>query len=309
MKTVVFLIGLMFSLADAQVDSLKESLQYYPLQAQDYWEYRVSTSEGAYFSDSSAYSTEVTGDTVLPNGLTYKILHSTKLYPNRGGTWDTFVRLDSQTGCLYQYTYTNLSTIYEAKLDSLNAQAGDTIISSWEGIPGERPERTILLSVGEDTVLGSTTRVRFLHNINCPFYVEYKLAKGIGLVYQFDGDEYGTDLTNVAYARIGGVEYGAKIPLAVKSPRRQPTAFALFQNYPNPFNPSTVITYQLPSNVQVKLTIIDVLGRAVRALVDGKQSPGHHSVTFDAFNLPSGVYFYRLQAGTLSETKKLTVLK
>ncbi|MCL5738616.1 MAG: T9SS type A sorting domain-containing protein, partial [Bacteroidetes bacterium] len=85
--------------------------------------------------------------------------------------------------------------------------------------------------------------------------------------------------------------------------------FNLAQNYPNPFNPTTVIDYRLPANALVVLKVYDVLGRDVETLVDEHQSVGVHSVIFNAGNLPSGVYFYRLQAGTFIQTKKLTVLK
>jgi hypothetical protein len=85
--------------------------------------------------------------------------------------------------------------------------------------------------------------------------------------------------------------------------------FILDQNFPNPFNPSTVISYQLPTNALVVLKVFDVLGREVETLVHARQNAGSHSVTFDATNLPSGVYFYRLKAGTYHDTKKLLLLK
>lgn len=86
-------------------------------------------------------------------------------------------------------------------------------------------------------------------------------------------------------------------------------AYKLCQNYPNPFNPSTVISYQLPANSFVTLKIYDVLGRQVETLVNGRESAGTHLVVFNASNLVSGVYFYRLQTQAYSETKKLMVLK
>ena len=88
-----------------------------------------------------------------------------------------------------------------------------------------------------------------------------------------------------------------------------PKTFLLSQNYPNPFNPSTIISYQLPMNSHVELTVYDVLGREVATLVNEKQTAGTHSVNFNASNLPSGVYFYRMQSGAVSETKKLILIK
>jgi photosystem II stability/assembly factor-like uncharacterized protein len=88
-----------------------------------------------------------------------------------------------------------------------------------------------------------------------------------------------------------------------------PERLSLSQNYPNPFNPSTVIAYQLPTNNFVTLKIFDVLGREIASLVNERQTAGSHSVTFSANGLPSGVYFYRLQAGNYTETRKLVLLK
>jgi photosystem II stability/assembly factor-like uncharacterized protein len=88
-----------------------------------------------------------------------------------------------------------------------------------------------------------------------------------------------------------------------------PLRFNLGQNFPNPFNPTTSIGYDLPVNSFVTLKIYDVLGREVQTLVNERQNPGNHSVTFTASKLPSGVYFYRLQAGSYSAAKKLLLLK
>lgn len=85
--------------------------------------------------------------------------------------------------------------------------------------------------------------------------------------------------------------------------------FTLNQNYPNPFNPSTTISYQLAKQSYVTLRIFDLNGREVATLVNSVEQPGYKSVEFDASNLSSGVYYYRLQAGNFTETKKLVLLK
>ncbi len=88
-----------------------------------------------------------------------------------------------------------------------------------------------------------------------------------------------------------------------------PKDYALYQNYPNPFNPSTTITYDLPKVSHVVLVVYDDLGRKVRTLVDDEKQAGSYQVTFDAGTPPSGVYFYRLQAGSFAQVKKLTLMK
>jgi C1A family cysteine protease len=88
-----------------------------------------------------------------------------------------------------------------------------------------------------------------------------------------------------------------------------PDKFALSQNYPNPFNPSTTISYQLPVNSNVKLSVYNTLGQKVMTLVSEIQEAGDHSVTFDAGNLSSGIYVYRLQTGTHSVARKMILLR
>ena len=88
-----------------------------------------------------------------------------------------------------------------------------------------------------------------------------------------------------------------------------PSKYELNQNYPNPFNPSTNITYRIVKTSKVTLKVYDVLGRLVTTLVNDVQSPGHYTVSFNAHNLSSGIYFYQLNAGNFSATKKLMLLK
>jgi hypothetical protein len=88
-----------------------------------------------------------------------------------------------------------------------------------------------------------------------------------------------------------------------------PTRFALHQNYPNPFNPTTVIRYELPSNAVVKVQVFDVLGRVLATLVNERREAGIYEAMFNASGLSSGTYFYRLQAGSFVETKKMVLVK
>jgi len=88
-----------------------------------------------------------------------------------------------------------------------------------------------------------------------------------------------------------------------------PHKFALEQNYPNPFNPLTVVRFQLPVESKVTLKIYNVLGQEVAVLVDEMQAAGYKSVEWNAENVPSGVYFYRLMADKFIETKKLIITK
>jgi len=88
-----------------------------------------------------------------------------------------------------------------------------------------------------------------------------------------------------------------------------PVAFALKQNYPNPFNPSTTIEHVLPVASDVRLSVYDLLGREVSVLVNGRMDAGVHEVRFDGSGLSSGVYLYRLTAGSFVETRKMIVVR
>ncbi|MBP1658287.1 MAG: 5'-Nucleotidase domain protein [Bacteroidetes bacterium] len=99
-----------------------------------------------------------------------------------------------------------------------------------------------------------------------------------------------------------------KTPTSVIDPNA-PLVYELAQNYPNPFNPATKIEYSIPMQSQVELKIYNLVGQEVGTLVNEIQKAGVHNVKFDAGNLASGVYFYRLVAGNFTSVKKMVLLK
>jgi len=117
--------------------------------------------------------------------------------------------------------------------------------------------------------------------------------------------------------------FGLKFPVKILSVTdadknlNRPNDFVLYQNYPNPFNPTTKIKYQIPNviaseakqSVLVTLKVYDAIGTVVRTLVNEEKSFGEYDVRFDASGLPSGIYFYRLEAVNYTETKKMLLLK
>ena len=110
-----------------------------------------------------------------------------------------------------------------------------------------------------------------------------------------------TQLTSsvVASGAIAGVGPGGNVP----------KEYALEQNYPNPFNPTTVIRYELPRGADVHLDVFNSLGERVATLVDGPQGAGTHEVDFNGGSLASGMYFYRLQAGSYQETRRMLLVR
>jgi len=88
-----------------------------------------------------------------------------------------------------------------------------------------------------------------------------------------------------------------------------PQTFSLEQNYPNPFNPSTKINFSVPVEGLVSIDVFNSIGQKVTTLVNEQMNAGNYSVDFNAVNLPSGIYFYKLQAGSFAETRKMLLLK
>jgi photosystem II stability/assembly factor-like uncharacterized protein len=99
------------------------------------------------------------------------------------------------------------------------------------------------------------------------------------------------------------------IYLKIKDRIISPKDFSLAQNYPNPFNPRTTIEYSIPTQSKVTIKVFDLLGREVATLVDEEKTAGSYMIDFNGSNLSSGIYFYRLDAGGFSETKKLILIK
>lgn len=123
-----------------------------------------------------------------------------------------------------------------------------------------------------------------------------------GITTDIDGDT-----RNATLPYIGADEL--QIALSNEVADMLPKTYELYQNYPNPFNPSTVIRFALPVESKVILKVYNILGQEVATLVDGEMVAGYHKVVFNANNLSSGVYFYRLDANKFSKTMKFMLVK
>ena len=103
----------------------------------------------------------------------------------------------------------------------------------------------------------------------------------------------------------GQFEYSKEVEIGLTAPDK----FELSQNYPNPFNPSTTINYNLPEAANVKLIIYNILGQEVKTLVNGFKEAGVHTINFNASELNSGLYIYKIEAGSFTQTRKMTLIK
>jgi hypothetical protein len=131
-------------------------------------------------------------------------------------------------------------------------------------------------------------------------YVEFTYhAPGIGIV----------KIARDGWSSIDLVAYNVATSVDDNSPLDVPACFSVNQNYPNPFNPSTTISFTLSSESSVSLKVIDILGREVATLVSEEMPAGTYSRQWSAYNMPSGVYLYRLRAGDFVKTEKMILMK
>lgn len=190
----------------------------------------------------------------------------------------------------------------------LAADSGDSWIA---GMQGNDPVAVTVTNVFQGYVFGVLTTVKVfrfelvLPSPQPPFWLgDDYLARGFGLVQSRIEPTLNLYL---AGAIIDSIQWGVIVD--VEGTKTYLTRFALRQNYPNPFNPSTQISYSTPRQGNVELKIYDVLGREISTLVHEKKQPGEYTVEWNAVNVPSGVYFYRLVAGDFVQTKKMILMR
>jgi hypothetical protein len=134
-------------------------------------------------------------------------------------------------------------------------------------------------------------------------------GRGIAAALRIGGEVYELREKGSLSVTDPGVAGSVPFVLSVTGTGKLPTTFALGQNYPNPFNPNTTIDYTIAKEGKVVLKVYNVLGEEVRTLVDEVETEGYRSVIFDGSNLASGVYFYRIQLGDVSMSRKMILLK
>jgi sugar lactone lactonase YvrE len=216
------------------------------------------------------------------------------LYVNEGNGNRKVRRIDLKTGLISTYTTTLPGLTNHICFDPY-----DRLIFGGDGrlysVDPESRTRTIIAGTG-DTGFGGDGGLA----LNATFRSsEYFTADSVGNIFLADNGNFRIrKLTRIS------------VPSHIKlSSSYHPARFYLSHNYPNPFNPATTITFILPVKSFVSLKIFDALGREVQTLVSEELSSGKYSTQWNAAGLGSGVYFYRLQAGSFMETKKLLLLR
>jgi photosystem II stability/assembly factor-like uncharacterized protein len=186
--------------------------------------------------------------------------------------------------------------------------------TTWSNLNGNLPQSyandVMIYHPGfpTNTILAALDVGVFMTNNGGTSWIE--LASGLPNTIPIDLDYHlGTNTIKIGTHGRGVWKLNGPLVGIVNSASSVPDNYSLYQNYPNPFNPVTKIKYSVKQSGIVKLKVYDALGRNVSVIVNQNQSPGTYEVVFDAANLTSGIYFYQLEAGNYSETKKMMVLK
>jgi hypothetical protein len=266
--------------------SLSFSQGYYPIQVGNQWDYGEIDfhTPGQYHY---LYSVHILGDTIMPNGLTCAI--------QSGNLGPQFLRQSGPR--VYAFLEDKDSVLYDFTLED-----GDTAFFFRDSTS----YTLVTVNIGQARVFGKSLKAWYYirtTNTSSDGGTRYTIADSIGRTYIFIDGGYSDYLMG---AVINGTRYGTVTRVTPKGDIR-PYDFRLSQNYPNPFNPSATIRFGLPHKSHVSLTVYNTLGQQVTTLVQGEQEVGYHEVRFDASGLSSGVYFYRLKAGTYVETRKLLI--
>jgi len=265
---------------------------YFPLQAGNQWDF------GDIFFPTIGYqylfSIKVLGDTLMSNSKTYAIVLDP--YHNSGD----YISYKRQEGNIL-YDYTPTSDVIEHDFTYKN---GDTTAR----YPTGNDTIITVVSVGFGEQFGRNLKFwnyekKAIHNIGYE-HRWWTITDSLG--YTFFGV-----MGNYSYCmgiKIDGQIYGTITQVSVEK-EQLPNQYQLFQNYPNPFNPTTTFSFALPTESFVSLKVFDIMGREVAIIVSEELSAGTYSRQWNAANLSSGIYFYRLHTGAFIETKKLILLK
>lgn len=208
---------------------------------------------------------------------------------------------------------------FTAEYLSLSFQSEDETALDINAIPDFGQSITIPVSIrssNADPVLFSITDAYNMDDISIYLNSE-KWSKPISLNQKIELDVHPLETSSQKLlTKTASIEFGNDLSLtflkqntATVEESTLPKTFSLMQNYPNPFNPVTAIEFGLPQKAFIKLSVYNTLGQLVEILVDESLSAGFHSYSFDASNLSSGVYLYKLEAGTFVSTKKMILVK
>lgn len=279
----------------------QDSREFLPLRIGNYWEYQYQ-EVFTYFKEF----VKAVGETVMPNGKSYVILHH-RFSPGSSEGYNEYWRLDDSANT---YSYRGFDTT-EVLFDRLAANLGEWWLS-WKHATGCSPDTCYMYGMVIDTGHVGSRATKFIaFNAGAPgppgssilWSTDY-FTEGIGLTYR-EYEAYGKQ--ELVGAIIDGDTIGVVSSVEQGTETGSPAALKLFQNYPNPFNSNTQIRFQLHQRGIVRLAVYDLLGREVKRLADEEKQPGEYVVVWEGTDergrcASSGIYFYRLEVDSPRES-------
>ncbi len=299
-----------------------ELFNYYPLTLGNYWIYKMEIWDNwpiiSYSEDT--FTRKVVSKETLSNNKEYFKIE--EIYYGSAYTNYVYERVDSVNGYVYRFDNDCSNPDSEKVMDNFTAQVGDSLLIQrftvcWDSI------LTLFSAEGSESIFNENRNFRSFEYYSLMSHT-YKLAQGLGIYNMRWGYDFGSTDFFLKGCVTNGIVYGDTTLTDIDADKNSiPTEFKLEQNYPNPFNPVTTIKYTIPivtlsgalptgrqvEGSRVQLKVYDVLGNEIATLVNEQKNTGSYEVNWNASNYPSGVYFYRLQAGTFTETKKMLLLK
>lgn len=178
--------------------------------------------------------------------------------------------------------------------------------------PSVLKDHFTIVDTGYYLIFGRSTKI-FIVSVTDSIlnYNEQYWSVEFGLIQYTVEDPFAGNLYWLSGCVIDGVVYGdtSLNPVSVDDNEPPPEEYLLKQNYPNPFNPVTNIIFYLPTGTYVQLKILDILGNEINEIINEEKEAGNHQIVFDGSGLSSGIYFYKLIAGSYQETKKMILIK
>jgi Secretion system C-terminal sorting domain len=295
-----YLIALIFflTLCSSMYSQTKKDSSYFPLAIGNQWIYK--------FNEGPFFDTVTIVDTQRVNGKQYYA------FQKYGG--NRYIWFGKDTNRVY---------IIDTIANRLNtSNVSECMVYDFSAATGESWELSLTNSYLECDYAGIITLVKkndSIITIAGMFSDCYKFSRSMLPCRDAGrlGEWFAAGIGRVAYSEesIAGIRnwylLQSNLLTEVVDPHYSHSIveYNLWQNYPNPFNPGTVISYSLPSTSSVKLIVYNTLGQKVRTLVSEYKNAGNYTINFDAADLTSGIYFYKLEAGQFSQIKKMILLK
>ncbi|MEO8512563.1 MAG: T9SS type A sorting domain-containing protein [Ignavibacteria bacterium] len=285
--------------------------KYMPLQVGNVWVYNCSAI-GMACNCNMIYRYEIISSIVINSKMYYVFRRDSFT----GNCWNGCVssaiydslRVDSINGNVYRYSAIGCSNSpFEILQDSLNAGQGDTVKNNC----GISQYKYICNDTSSQIVFGISRKTKVFSETQFETGYGRSYADGIGIITSGYGSIVCSNNSTLIGCIVNGILYGdTSTVVGINQISSEiPEKFELSQNYPNPFNPTTHFEFKIAEYGLAKLTIYDALGKEVEILMNKELQPGSYEVDWDASKYPSGVYYYKLQAGSFAETKKMVLIK